>query len=346
MEKSPRSKKRILLSCSIGLLLVSALLVLALHLANRDRLTVKATYHTDATFWAQNYDDYAWETPKTLMLFGANTPGLASTKVRRYDTSRAATELLAPTLKHYMGIAGHCNRQRLSPNGEWLLVVDTSTFDFVAQNTKTKQQIKWKHRVVSGVNRNLIDVAGYLLWMSDCRRWIELSRNRIDGGVTPVIHSLDGPDRKARKITTWSDWPIGVTPEGHLLCATHTQPLIIWDYDLNPNPIPSQQHRVSLPTSDRIVEIEGSPDGKRIAYLVQENRTSSIPQWIARLLPLFARTDKKVFSVWISNVDGSKLRRIGYENVESAGALQWTPDGKKFSLFLDNTFYVVPVPND
>jgi Tol biopolymer transport system component len=72
-----------------------------------------------------------------------------------------------------------------------------------------------------------------------------------------------------------------------------------------------------------------SPQGERFAWLFQT----------------MTRT-KTTASVWVSDLDGSNMRRVTRElawNVDAPAYLHWNPDGKRISYWRQNALWTTPV---
>ena len=100
--------------------------------------------------------------------------------------------------------------------------------------------------------------------------------------------------------------------------------------------------KAALPSRSDVQEMKRSPDGRRIAYLTSEDNSSGITRFFARFFPHHEGDGKRDIALWVSDADGSGLRRIGIERVATAAELQWSPDSKRLSLFLNTDFYIVP----
>ncbi len=343
MKTGGRSKRAKGFFGCCALLLVACLLAAIPVLRERsERLTVLATYSTDASMWTRYYDGYCWETNNAQLLFYniANR----DTQVLRHDDARNSTSIFVPSLTTLLGAKGIVMFPRCSPGGKWLLAQDYGSNEYIGVDLKTGRLLKWSKPASAGI---------YVLWLPDGKRWVELRYNKMHTGVIPVIHSMEGPDVLSSPIAGAFEWPLGVTADLHMLVAPTSPPLIINDFDLNPHPKPTLRHSIKLPgiglTSNAAgferwaQEIEASPDAHRLAYMVQEEAISPFTRLLRRFVPGSSGASTVLCSIWVSNADGSNMCQIGHENAHTAAGLQWTPDGKRLSLFIDDKFYVIPV---
>ncbi|MCW3101037.1 MAG: hypothetical protein JWL77_6655 [Chthonomonadaceae bacterium] len=325
------SRKRWAVPCScLGvLLLVGLLCLLPIVLTSRNRLSVIGRRVADASTWTRTYSGYYWDTNETqIVISGRSFKQTLRLIDRTSQTIPVPLESMGRDLWTQVpqGV-------RPSPDGKWQLFEHTGFPYCAAVEMSTHRVVKWKAAARSMT---------YVLWFPDSRRWVEFDQTPDGRGAQPIIHSLDGPDRRMTPITDTFIWPIGTVPASHVLNARNQEHLELWEYDIEGDVKTPKRHPIGLPTSASVYEVEGSPDGTRVAYLVQENTRSYVARLLERILPARRDPSKNLMSVWVSRTDGSALHRIGFERASEAAGLQWSPDGKRLSLFLDEGFYVVP----
>jgi len=134
---------------------------------------------------------------------------------------------------------------------------------------------------------------------------------------------------------------IGINASSHLMTVTTDIHPELWEYDIEGNKPTPQKHRLAFPGPCAILEVEGSPDGRRVAYLVQESQSSFLTGLLERFHSHSYDATNNL-SLWVSRADGTELHRLGYERVSEAGGLHWSPDSKNLGIFLDDGFYIVP----
>jgi hypothetical protein len=325
------SRKRWAVPCSClgALLLVGFLCLLPVVLTSRNRLSVIGRRVANASTWVRTYDAYCWDTNASQVFLEKQPPR----RVMHFDDTSASITLLTRDGSDPIAAAVALRTARPSPDGKWLLSRPIGGTDVSAYEMSTHRVVKWK-----AAARSMI----YALWFPDSRRWVEFDQTPDGRGAQPIIHSLDGPDRRMATITDTFIWPIGTVPTSHVLNARNQEHLELWEYDIEGDVKTPKRHPIGLPTSASVYEVEGSPDGTRVAYLVQENTGSFVARLLERILPARKDPSKNFMSVWVSRTDGTALHRIGFERASEAAGLQWSPDGKRLSLFLDDGFYVVP----
>lgn len=334
-RSSARNRWIVCSSCLGAVILIAALSLIPLLLTSSERLTRVGRRVADSSRWIQAYDGYYWDTNDSQVVALQEGQGQV---VRLDDRSRTVTPFVP--LSRLQGIGVVLNRgPRPSPDGKWLLLRPFGTGPFTAVETTTHRAVHWKAAT---------NASSYVLWLVDSRRWVEFSRPASNGfvqGATtqPIIHSIDGPDRKTAAIPDILNWPIGVGLSTHVLDARNGLQMELWEYDLDaasPKPV---KHPVPFASGVNIQEVEGSPDGKWVAYLVTESQTSFFARVFGKYLPLFAQKSDPTVSLWVSRTDGSELRRLGFETAKEAAGVQWSPDGKRLGLFLNDGFYLVPI---
>ncbi len=343
MKKEVHSSKRpTLRSCIIVLLLSALFLGIPYALIRRDRLTVLASYSTTpASQWNGLYQDYTWVSANAQVglkfLYG-------DLQLLQHDNSTNQTEVLIPSMYTSFPLTSNL-RSQFSPNGKWLLAEDFYLQTSSIMELKTKRISRMKY-----VNH----LHDRTFWLQNGTQWVEMAYEAKLKGVIPILHSLSNPDLKLQPVPDPDCHFIGVTADLHALVASYGQSLMISDYGLNPHPHLTQKHFIELPRilsptsnaelSDWTSEIRSSPDARRIAYLVHERHMKSI----SRLLLKYGATIRVFYSeetsIWVSQADGTKLRKVGSEPTLNVGDLRWTPDGKRVSVFINNQFYVISVP--
>src|SRR5207248_1115695 len=126
---------------------------------------------------------------------------------------------------------------------------------------------------------------------------------------------------------------------------------------------PAAPHHWSVPaphTSSRwirrsvldqeILDLEVSPDGERLAWVMWRRNRDPLQSFVQRFLPRSFVSSPSRWEVWVSSVDGSHLRQIGHEylpapeSIETIPILtiQWLPDGKHLSFIYKDVLYMLP----
>ena len=62
-----------------------------------------------------------------------------------------------------------------------------------------------------------------------------------------------------------------------------------------------------------------------------------------RLFPALKTLPQARVSLWVSNLDGSRMKELGYvKGIAFIPSLRWLPDGKRMSFIYDKALYTVP----
>ena len=90
-----------------------------------------------------------------------------------------------------------------------------------------------------------------------------------------------------------------------------------------------------------------SPQGDRLAWLVESDYTPPGSVWLRRVWVFLGQRKRPLVGLWISRVDGSHMQEIGHLNYkpgeEIPQDIRWTPDGKRLSFLYKGGLYTVPV---
>jgi hypothetical protein len=231
-------------------------------------------------------------------------------------------------------------------------------------------------------------VASNPLWLPDNRRWIQLFAGHH--GLSAVVHEQGkvAPDREI-KIGVPNGTSSGYDPmQAHLLGCTQpgyvlATPASVDHYE---NPAPTRhidffafgrdtirpkvhEYTIDLPTAEmgydhnvalaRDEEIELSPYGDRIAWLVHRRIEFPAPRWFSRWLPGKMTTPRLFTELRITNLDGTGSRTVGmieFHEISRTGLWQskspsseerpfgmhWMPDGRHISFIFHGSLRVVP----
>jgi hypothetical protein len=91
-----------------------------------------------------------------------------------------------------------------------------------------------------------------------------------------------------------------------------------------------------------------SSDGKRIAWMLKHTITpSSIQMLLHRFLPKFSSPSIDRVEVWISDLEGHGMQKIGSMDtvtLDPIGGIQWLPGGRQLGFVYKQKLYTIPVP--
>jgi len=123
-----------------------------------------------------------------------------------------------------------------------------------------------------------------------------------------------------------------------------TQQLSVWSLHAQK---PLRQFTIHLPGPALYVKV--SPQGDRVAWLVQRQNTSSVFERLQRMISAWKGGEHESLAVYVSQLDGSHLHEIGRldSNVKPTDNLlekmQWLPGGKRLSFIANDALWTVMV---
>lgn len=272
------------------------------------------------------------------------------------------------------GIIGFCGLMQVSPDGKNLLWVKDpgprpawSWFDF---NLESSRLVKGALDGPFVVRPDSMHVPmTRWAWTPDSKSWVALT---VEGdSLHALLYGLDPPtlirDISLNVPKSHSDpdmaFPttcLGFTRDGRLL-ATYWHPqqtdrVDMFSFDLSSSGLPVHTYTIHpiLPDNSDIEGIALSPLGDRLAWHLLIYRASPL-KWLARWLPSAAVDPGWQDELWVSALDGSDMKRVGFQPAGvvlqtslgnlgfiSMGALRWTPDGKRLSYTYHDKLYTVP----
>jgi len=218
------------------------------------------------------------------------------------------------------------------------------------------------------------------VWTPDSKRWIQLFAG--SQGLVAVVHAegKTAPDQEIKignPTGTSSDYEllhthlIGVTQTGSVLAtpeagsghqSTHTTRHIpFFEFSLDPARPKVREYTIELPRAGARFEseftlaideeIELSPQGDRLAWLVHRQVNSPAPAWLSRWLPRASVVPRFYTELRVTDPDGTNVRTIGSTewkplNRDSAAErpcrMHWLPDGRHISFLYDGSLWVAP----
>jgi hypothetical protein len=209
------------------------------------------------------------------------------------------------------------------------------TYQFVATRIDGRVSVRWT------VDRAHCD--GPFFWQPGTHRWVHLLVRREEGTTLreAQFFDLDHPDRK-RVVPLpplKQTYLLGVRPDGSVLLTDRAEWCHVTGRRVHLTELRFIQGRavvrtraIPSPASGEIAQVCLSPDGKRLAWLIEQGMTrdkdgSPTPQW-ARL--------------YVSGVDGKNPRALGRvrfktDNDEYDTLLHgWYPDNRRLLLQVRN----------
>ena len=201
-------------------------------------------------------------------------------------------------------------------------------------------------------------------WTWDGRAWVMLFG--LHAGPRAVVYRIGEARARVVPVAGLDDlYPDDVrgptvlrafTPSGRALLVRaeylrpdETNPQL-GEYDLQlPGAAPRAPHlrRVSLPPGSNFSGGRISPSGDRLLWYRYNHWELPLWSWLRRRFPNLPERRRERQEIWVSDLDGSRMRQIAYYhsvvNGPETGWSRWSPDGKALTLIYGDTLRRVPV---
>jgi hypothetical protein len=215
------------------------------------------------------------------------------------------------------------------------------------------------HSFTLGVSPH-IDL-GQIFWLSDSLHWVEIT-NAWTGGADTIRAYRYSFDRPAEAHPELVSLPPASSIDGmaiYSMVSDHrmlghelfradelTPGLKFVDMSLNTDRPTAHAFRLSAPPNAKIHEMEFSPSGDRVAWLVEQEQASPLTTLLGRWIPRLNTIPRTKMSLWICRLDGSQMHEIGYVPLISEDSpmpenLDWLPDGQRISFTSKGALYTV-----
>lgn len=341
MPSSPR-KKWITGSCA-GL--VVALALGGFWATRTHGLLDHATRITENSFTG-----YAWESAEKLILLLPPSDTQGRSFVERNITTGAQT------LGAFASSLSDATGWRPSPDGQRLLVCESGS-DFSSMGLRETERTP--RTFSSNTYETESTSASGVAWLSDNRRWLGWTPAQT---MAPLhLYSVDAPRDSGVVIPSPKGMKmlLGVTPEGLAVQTDAPSPpavaerVTISTFGIYPNRAAVKSVSVSLPVTTQIKELELSPKGNRLAWLLIDSRRPPFLRMLVRAVPSLAGRFPPTLgsSLWVSRLDGTEMAEVGFEqtlvaakNTHIPSELRWLPDGKHLSFRMNDALYTIPAP--
>lgn len=280
----------------------------------------------------------------------------------RYDhslgaatVSRGEHDVTGAVLRSWQSIGGDLEDTGPTGPADWMLSPDRR---WLLTYLGVPGKRRWAAISLDGKQRRTYPARfGFrplVCWKGDSSGWVELFLG--SAGPTAASYSVaaNAPTPSLTPLATNHEGyygrpvPLGGTIDNGIVIATwaederHRVPMHI----IHPgsSSIPSVRTKVLLPRQADFMEIELSPDGRRLAwvFVVPNHRRHGLR------LPFFKSSTPDIDQqLWVSDLDGGKMHRIAAgdsvskEELTTIHFVRWLPDGKTLSFVDHDSIYTV-----
>ena len=346
-----------------GLIVAIAALCVALWPRNRQLLQL-ATRVTPDNRSQRFVSDYVWLSDQEVILCGYDMH--FNQQMLSVDVTHRTARIIPGWQQNNMPASFFFTHTSLSvsPDHQRLLWVDRGidTSEVCGARLDGTQHF-------FGAGSDHYEFAGRIFWLRDSIHWLEFRNNEMPSN-TPWsanrYNFLKPNDKKVETVPlppsrTQSSFVISrlVSDQRVLGVSWWQQDGPIMDVDVIdikfacPNPV-CRTFRVLAPPNTAIRELQFSPTGERIAWLVENNEASPMMAYLRRRFPIMKMVPNGIVGIWVCRLDGSRMHEIGTiplasanDNPDGLGSpvpdnLQWLPGGKHLSFTYRRDLYTIP----
>ena len=336
--------------------------------------------------WEQDYPTYSWLSDHEALLSRYESEVAPEAEERlskfyRYDFQTGQSVPFDKFSALFNKNGSYDLDVQLSPDREWALW-KADEGGVMAARLDGTQSVRYPDLRVK---------AGNLCWLGDSLHWVVLETKSMGEGkgafAAAILHDLKGPKTLGRipyvSPITPTDFCLaggnltpGAAPD-HLLgdtgCWNEVNPTDeIVEFRVGSRFEGIQRHKVTLPPQCEIKDVLYSPQGDRVAWVLQTDYTSPLQALLHRIYPRYQPGGRSVVSVWVCRIDGTQMHEIGHMDLAqmdvatslpgasititntpstgtSSGAssltgpedlmLHWMPDGKHLSFSYQDTLW-------
>ncbi|HLJ55459.1 MAG TPA: hypothetical protein VKT77_10510 [Chthonomonadaceae bacterium] len=300
-----------------------------------------ATPVADASSWMPEYGGYFWLDNRRLLAFRPAGMSVQAVRVPAGGSSAVALPELSGALQRGGGVS--VATWRLSRDGTRLLWNSVANGGWSLTDVATG--VTTRQRAGSG---------NMALWSPGSRTWLDIRPPRAQARTVSVAEiGLDGREmgRPGGDMHSQSGWAIGVTPRRTIVffdparLSQGTSPQCQWSEEtIGASPRLVSHGLTALPEyASGITEAELSPDGTRIALLVQSDYESPLDRLLARFFHIPSKPRVKA-RLWVVRTDGSGKALVGAEADGIPFGVMWRTDGASISLVDHGKLYTIPAP--
>ncbi|HZO91550.1 MAG TPA: hypothetical protein VFB38_24725 [Chthonomonadaceae bacterium] len=249
---------------------------------------------------------------------------------------------------------------KVSPDGQWLIWASAH-----------RNRICGARLDGSRSFRGFLSAPSSFHWLGRSGRWVEcLWGDQGAACCHALVHSVSSPHRLRRVPVTprlSAPFLITLTSHQHLLTASVPEGRLngsrfrvsIQQAGLGNNRAPHRRFTIALPPGRKLCELEFSPNGDRVVWLLEESYVPPVSAWLHRVCPEYSASSGPALGIWISRLDGTQMREVGCVPVTRSWQehnrvpiqqwarlwpvhIHWLPDGKQLSFVYRDALWMVP----
>jgi hypothetical protein len=216
-----------------------------------------------------------------------------------------------------------------------------------------------------------IPMAVGAMWEADSRHWVALEQTQNSDVVILTEYSLEKSVHSPKWPGTINIDSLGsfdanfrhasfsdkyfiidtgtVHQAGPYTLGSQSKPMI-WQIPIGTGNEAPVKNPIRIQKGEIIRNIVYSPRGERAALVTAGELRPPMPDFVYRVLPKLRPKPQQVISLWVADIDSSRMYRIGWEGIgtkvgdlpDNLDDLRWTPDGKRLSFIHDGGLYTVP----
>jgi len=191
------------------------------------------------------------------------------------------------------------------------------------------------------------NTVGRIAWEDDSRHWRAIGFNYDSGKTTNIFEGdVEAPgQRRALPLSTEADFFGSRAPqidsEGKYVEVEPTQN--------TSSPPHSAREILYAPRDTKIIAMEQSHQGDRVAWILLSTHETPMMNWLRRVFPRKVPPVHASVEIWISRLNGQEMHEAGHlaltgkdEEFDPLHGLQWLPSDRQLSFRYENALWIVP----
>jgi hypothetical protein len=344
---------------------IATVVYVSAFVASRQRAWLIDKSRIVPTSFDLGYDPYCWISDHEVIIcrYGATDTFDKLILVNTIDRTSAPLDVLNQKFR-----AELANLDRVwisaSPDGKWLVFTSrirseptkAPRFTYIAASVDGSRSLGWlaSEREPEAP-----------IWMRDGHRWVETVGGNGQYLSRLVIHNVDGAQENSIvKLDDFVGDMVGIDAQDRGVFRfyagmTYNGPPLPCGHEVQaflPGAADRKSHELIVQPPDpdvdcTFIETPMSRNGRRVAWTFDYTRSDPLMQKLHRIFARIPLREERVHSLWVSGLDGSNMREVGYVPEQSADNgftktleyIEWLPGDIALSYLYNNRLYVVPV---